>query len=62
MACTQTLQPHLQPWFGVELGVCGTYSFNDRTWGKKKDEGEGERDLEIVYKELPMELDMGLTT
>lgn len=59
LACTQTLQPCLQPWFGIELGVCGTYSFNDSTWGKKEDEGEGESGLEIVYKELPRGMNSG---
>lgn len=58
-SCTQTLPPCLQSWFGVELGVCGTYSFNDRAWGKEEDEGEGERDLEIVYKELPRGMSSG---
>lgn len=42
-SCTQTLPPRLQYWSGVELGVCGTYSFNDRAWGQEEDEGEGER-------------------
>lgn len=58
-APTQTLQSHLQPWSGVWLGVCSTYSFNDRKWGRKEDEGEGESDLEIVYKEFPGGMNRG---
>lgn len=42
LACTQTLS-HLQPCFGVWLGVGRTCSFNDGRWGKKKNEGEGAR-------------------
>lgn len=42
LACTQTLS-HLQPCFGVWLGVGRTCSFNDGRWGRKKNEG-GERE------------------
>ena len=59
LACTQSPQPHPRSCVGPGLGVCGAYSFNDRTWGGKEDEGEGERGLEIVYKELPRGMNSG---
>lgn len=45
-----TLQPYLQPWLLVWIGVCGTYSFNDRRWGKSEDEGEEERSGSFVHE------------
>lgn len=45
-SCTQTRPPRLQPWFGSELGVCGTYSFNDRAMGQGGGWGGGRKRLE----------------